>query len=125
MAYEISFTKNVAVPDPKAYFNDCCWGGDVVLEQLLPEISGRFEDVQANQEDWGWFIWFRQGKTRSSVNVFCDDPNTGKFRVQLTSQMKKFFGETEDLVELEKLRDIVCAKLETWAGSCAVEDVAL
>ena len=61
MPYEISFRKFIEVPDPEIYFNECCWGGDVVQQQLLPLVTAEYTDVMAEQEDWGWFIWFKKG----------------------------------------------------------------
>ena len=59
MPYEISFARPVKVTDVSSYINECCYGGDVVGEQLFPEIEKRYVEVQFNQEDWGWFIWCR------------------------------------------------------------------
>ncbi len=53
VSYELSFTKSVRVADPKIYFNECCWGGDVVRDQLLSLISSKYEHIQTGQEDWG------------------------------------------------------------------------
>ena len=74
MPYEIAFTKRLDVADTDVYINECCWGGDVVTEQLLPTVNARYEDVQRDQEDWGWFIWFRKGRTSLAIDVFCDVP---------------------------------------------------
>ena len=62
MPYELSFTKRVPIVDREQYINECCIGGDVVVNRLLPSVRSRYTDVQTNQEDWGWFIWFRQGE---------------------------------------------------------------
>ncbi|MCL5278989.1 MAG: hypothetical protein M1376_03670 [Planctomycetes bacterium] len=56
MPYEISFLKKVEPTDPDPYINDCCIGGDVVSARLLPLVREQYEAVQAEQEDWGWFI---------------------------------------------------------------------
>ena len=68
--YEIGLTKSVEVSDPSIYINDCCWGGDVVRDELLPLISQKFEDVVTEQEDWGWFIWFRRAQIRLAIDIF-------------------------------------------------------
>lgn len=51
--YEVTFRKNVVVSDNSIYINECCWGGDIIRDELLPVISSRFEVVQTEQEDWG------------------------------------------------------------------------
>jgi hypothetical protein len=128
MPYEISFTKPVAVSDTSHYFNECCFGGDLVSEQLLPAIRERYEDwkrhgnIQANQEDWGWFIWFDDRDDRKvglAVDVFCDDPKTGAFRIRLTSRKKRFWFSSTivDTAELECLREIVVERIGQWVGA--------
>lgn len=125
MAYELSFTKRLTVPDPELYINDCCWGGDQVRDYLLPLVEGRFEKIQTCQEDWGWFIWFRKPPVRLSIDIYCDDPEQGQFRVRLYSQKKKrFFDRSEvDTSELEELKEQVMARLSQWAGKVSVERV--
>ncbi len=123
--YEISFTKPVAVSDSNIYINDCCWGGDVVRDELLPLISGNFEDVVTEQEDWGWFIWFRRGPIRLAVDIFCDDPRHGSFRLRLTSRRKRLLigDSVVDTPELEEVRKLVSSHLASWAGTLGVERV--
>jgi hypothetical protein len=113
MPYEVSFTKPVAVQDPDRYINDCCYGGDVVVERLLPAVSQRSIAVQTNQEDWGWFIWFRDGSVSLAIDVFCDGPESGAFRLHLTSRTRRwlFFGSVVDTPELERVRELVESQL--------------
>jgi hypothetical protein len=88
MPFEITFNAKVIARDEEQYFNDCCWGGDVIQEQLLPVIEGRYSDIQANQEDWGWFIWMSTSKLNLAIDIFCDDKNKGKFRVRISAKKK-------------------------------------
>jgi hypothetical protein len=67
MPYELSFSKQLPHIDREQYINDCCIGGDLVVNQLLPSVQARYTDVQTEQEDWGWFIWFRKGNVRLAV----------------------------------------------------------
>jgi hypothetical protein len=90
LPYEISFRKRLDFPDPGIYINDCCWGGDGVVERLLPAARSAYEDVRSSHEDWGWFIWFRRGVVRLAMDVFCDVPEEGLFRVHLTARRKKW-----------------------------------
>lgn len=119
MPYEVAFKKPLEVPDTDLYINECCWGGDLVTERLLGVISGRYEDVRRNQEDWGWFIWSRKGSIALAVDVFCDDPAQGAFRVHLTSRQKRWLlvDRVVDTPELEELRELVVRALEAWANS--------
>ena len=122
MPYELSFTKKVTVDDESIYINGCCWGGDVVRDHLLPLIQSKYQQVQTNQEDWGWFIWFKQGPVSLALDIHTDDPETGEFRIILTSRKKElFFSHQEDTPQLEHLRDLVVGDLERWAGAVKVE----
>ena len=116
MPYELSFTKSISVEDPEIYWNDCCWGGDLVSDHLLPMIRDKYKSIQNDQEDWGWFIWFRDGDTKLAIDIFCDDSRTGKFRVFLTSHVKRaFFGHhVVDSDELLLLKNRVWKELESW-----------
>lgn len=119
MPYEVSFTKRVAAGDREQYINDCCIGGDVVVDRLLPSVRARYADVQTNQEDWGWFIWFRKGNIRLAIDVFTDDPEEGVFRVHLTSRTRRLLvlDTVIDTPELEELRTLVEAELAGWIGN--------
>jgi len=86
MPYEVSFKKPVPLLDREEYINECCVGGDAVVNRLLPSIQARHTDIQTNQEDWGWFIWFRMGNVRLAIDVFTDDSQEGQFRIHLTSE---------------------------------------
>ena len=118
MPYEVSFTKHVAVGDREQYINECCIGGDAVVNQLLPSVRARYADVRTNQEDWGWFIWFRKGSVRLAIDVFTDDPDEGAFRVHLTSRTRRWlvFDTVADTRELEDLRVLVETELAGWVG---------
>ncbi len=123
MPYEVKFTKRVEVDDPEEYINDCCWGGDVVSQRLLPAIKKSYRDVQADQEDWGWFIWFRHGDLRLAVDIFCDDPETGEFRAHLSARRERFLrSDLEDRIELDRLRDLVVSQLAEWVGTAPEVD---
>src|SRR5262245_60204325 len=118
MPYEVSFTKQVRQLDRDKYINDCCIGGDAVVNQLLPPVRARYTDIQTNQEDWGWFIWFRNGQVRLAIDVFTDDPERGQFRIHLTSRTKRFFlfESVVDTPELEELRTWIESELRAWNG---------
>lgn len=115
---EINFQKLVTVEDRDTYINECCWGGDVVSDRLLPVIQQRFTNIQAAQEDWGWFIWFRNGRDRIAVDIFCDDPTTGRFRALITRRVKRYwvFDSCVDGPEAEEVASIVRAVLDSWGA---------
>ena len=118
MPYEISFTKRVAIADREQYWNECCVGGDHVVNQLLPAVRARYQDIQTNQEDWGWFIWFKKGAVKLAIDVHTDDGDAGEFRIRLTSQTKRFLGYKEqDTPELDELRPLVESELQKWQAS--------
>jgi hypothetical protein len=118
LPYEVSFTKRVAQLDREDYINDCCVGGDAVVNQLLPSVRARYADIQTNQEDWGWFIWFRKGDVRLAIDVFTDDPDEGAFRIHLTSRTRRLLvlESVVDTPELDELRALVASELTTWVN---------
>jgi len=118
LPYELSFTKRIEVDDASEYFNECCYGGDVVSDLLLPTIRERYEHVRANQEDWGWFIWFRRGRVSLAVDICCDDPDTGEFRIHLISRIRRllFSSRVVDTPDLDELETIVVDLLAGWVG---------
>jgi hypothetical protein len=125
MAWELSFTKRLTVSGPELYINDCCWGGDQIRDYLLPLVEGCYEKIQTCQEDWGWFIWFRRPPVRLAIDIYCDDPEQGEFRVRLSAQRKRWlFDRAEiDTPELERLKDEVVARLNQWVGKVEIERV--
>lgn len=120
MPYELTFTKPVPIQSKENYINDCCLGGDVVAEALLPALKARYPDCQgAGQEDWGWFIWFREGEIFLAVDIYCDDFESGAFKIHLTSRCKRWLRPSNivDSAELEELKQIVVARLTEWVGA--------
>ena len=117
MPYVVTFVKPVVVVDPEQYINDCCIGGDIVLEQLLPSLRDRYQGLEWNQEDWGWFIWFKHSRIRMAVDVHANDANAGQFEIHLTSRRpRRLLGDKiEDTPELEALRELVVSELQSWA----------
>lgn len=108
----LEFTKPVTITDPEQYINECCIGGDIICEALLPAVKARYQDVESAQEDWGWYIWARQGPLMVAIDVFTDDAEAGAFRVCLTTREKKFLGYKDvDTPQLDELRTFVEAEL--------------
>jgi hypothetical protein len=122
----MSFTAPMTVSDSSIYTNDCCWGGDVIRDRLLPIISGSYHGIQTEQEDWGWLIWFSERETRLAIDIHCDDIPGRKFRIHLTSRRKRFLWTSvaTDTPELERLRGVVMREIERWIGvSAAIERI--
>lgn len=127
MPYEVALRRKIDAADPDRYINPCCFGGDVVSDRLLPAVRNTYSSIQAEQEDWGWFIWFRKGDVRLAVDIFCDDPETGDFRIRLTSRRRRmiFFDREVDTAELEDLRALVVRELDAWTGTpCEVRKIS-
>jgi hypothetical protein len=116
MPYEVSFTQQVEVTDPERYWNDCCVGGDIVMDRLLPSLRKTYDGLESNQEDWGWFAWCEKSKVKLAVDVFTDDADSGQFRAHLTSRIQRFLlgDKIEDTPELEELRQLVASELRAW-----------
>ena len=84
----------------------------------MPSVQARYSDIQSNQEDWGWFIWFRKDTVRLAIDVHTDDGDAGEFRIRLTSQTKRLLGYKEaDTPELEELRALVESELRKWSAT--------
>src|SRR5262245_5177989 len=117
MPYELTFSKRVPLRSRDEYINDCCIGGDAVVDYLMPVVSAAYDHIQSHQEDWGWFIWFRKGDVRLAIDVFTDDPDTGLFRIHLTSRKRRLVRSVVvDTDELHVLRGMVAAAIEGWTG---------
>jgi hypothetical protein len=117
MPYILSFAKPIGASSREPYINECCVGGDIVLEQLMPTLRQHYgEDVHPVQEDWGWFAWFERDGIKLAVDVHTDDADAGEFRIHLTSRRpRRLFGaKVEDTPELERLRDHVVSGLNEW-----------
>jgi hypothetical protein len=113
MPYELTFTLDLPITDNDKYINDCCIGGDVVLDLLEPTLKARYAPYESNQEDWGWFAWFEDGATKLAVDIYTDEPSTGLFRVHLTGRTSRWVlpDKIEDGAKLEALRDLVLSVL--------------
>jgi len=56
MPCEISFTRPVGIRDRAQYINECCVGGDAVVDALLPAVRALEELgglVEAELRRWG------------------------------------------------------------------------
>ena len=108
----LEFTRAVMVSDRDHYINECCVGGDIIVDALLPAVRERFDEVESAQEDWGWFIWSKRGQLLFAIDVFTDDAEAGRFRVCLTTRVKRLFGYKDvDAPELDELRSFVEGEL--------------
>lgn len=119
MPYELSFTKRVDVANRDGYINDCCIGGDVVAERVLPAIRQRFAEAgEPVGEDWGWALWFPAGDGLLYVDIYCDDPATGEYRIHVGARKKRFLflKDVADTPEVEELLRIVAGELAEWTG---------
>ena len=118
MPYELSFANPLRAIAKDSYINDCCVGGDVVAEALIPGLRSRYGELSPVEEDWGWFLWFEHSDSKLAVDIFCDEPNTGKFRIHLTSRIRRLFGSRVlDTPELETLKRLVVNAITAWVGS--------
>ena len=119
MPYEVTFIKRVPQRPRDEYINDCCVGGDAVVNHLLPVLKPHYAILYTNLEDWGWFIWIDQHVKRLAVDVFTDDPDRGEFRIHLTSSTPRWFRREliADTPDLEVLRERVVTALNDWTDT--------
>jgi hypothetical protein len=122
MAYEIEFRTKIIPLDPEIYINECCWGGDVIRDRLIPRVKQQFPDCFTEQEDWGWFIWIRRDPILLAVDIYCDDPTKGEFRIHVSARKKKWFSFSApaDVPEVNQLKDIVTQELRQWSEIVAL-----
>lgn len=116
MPYTLTFKKQVKPDISTEYINECCIGGDAVLEYLLPKLSNIYGDLYPTQEDWGWFSRFQLGDVKLAVDVSTQEVDSGEFQINLTSRKSgRFFGaKIEDTQELEDLKQSVVQALGAW-----------
>lgn len=116
MPYALTFRKQVPIANRDLYINECCVGGDLVLDQLLPTLRKSYSGIFSNQEDWGWFAWFDKSGVKLAVDVFTTDSSLGEFQILLTSRRRRFLlgSKVQDTPELEQLRQLVSTELEAW-----------
>ena len=77
-------------------------------------MEQRYQDLRSRQEDSDWFIWFRDDVL--AVDIHCDQPTAGAFRIRLTSRKNLIGSEMIDTTELDRLRDVVTSSIAAWAG---------
>ncbi len=118
MPTELSFETRLEIPDREHYINECCIGGDVVSAWLRPLVEEHYDRLQAEQEDWGWFLWFRDGDVSLAIDITCDDPDAGAYRVFLISRRRRalVFWREVDTPELAVLEARVVDELTRRLG---------
>src|SRR5277367_1940496 len=116
MSYEISFKKKFEIPATD-YINECCRGGDVISNHLLPLVKVRYEMIIDCQEDWGWLIWFSRNNIKLEINIHTDDSEDGLYRIHLMAKKKKWliFSEYIDHPELKELKDLIYPEIQAWS----------
>jgi hypothetical protein len=86
-------------------------------------VEADYTDVMADQEDWGWFIWFKKDDINLAIDI-CSDSKEGDFRIHLSAARVRWFGlsrrAAEDTPEVEALLDKVKQLLSEWAGNIAI-----
>lgn len=116
MPYVVNFTRPVHPTPGVNYLNACCEGSDGVLAAVLPALRARYGPLTPDQEDWGWYLWWRVGDARLAVDVHTHDAPTGESEIHLTTRRRRrWFGTgVADMPELEALRECVLAPLRAW-----------
>lgn len=119
MPYVLNFTRPVPVTPGVDYINPCCLGGDGVFAALLPALRARYGPLEPDQEDWGWYLWWRASDVQLAVDVHTHDVDAGEFEIHLTARRRRrWFGTAVvDTPELEALRDCVVEALRAWPAA--------
>ena len=98
MDFEWTVPKTFANIPEREYINDCCIGGDEVLNQIKPEIASAMkidaEKITIYQEDWGWALEFSKDDIFYflGLNNVGESENKTDFTVlfEATKKVKKF-----------------------------------
>lgn len=101
MDFELSTAKDFADLSERNYINDCCVGGDEILDQFKPDISSEMsvekDSIEINQEDWGWTLGFVKDEVNyllgiSNYNLSETDKTIFSVSVDATMKVKGFFA---------------------------------
>lgn len=110
MDFELSIEKNFANLPEQNYINDCCVGGDEILNQFKPNISAEMsvqnDSIDINQEDSGWKLRFVKDEVEylfgiSNYNLLETGKTTFSVSVQATKKVKSFFASKTIEAETE------------------------
>ena len=100
------------------------------LAQQLTVVSWQLGEIRSERIVENWKPEEHEGRidspaTSEAVNIFCDNPQHGSFRLRLTSQRKRLLiaDSVVDTRELEEVRKLVSSHLASWAGPLVVERV--
>jgi predicted small secreted protein len=73
MNFEWTVPKTFADIPEREYINDCCIGGDEILNQLKPDIASQMNvdksKIEIYQEDWGWALEFSKDEVFYSLGL--------------------------------------------------------
>lgn len=118
MDFELTIPKIFNNPSSREYINDCCIGGDEILNQLQNDIASEMNidknSIEIYQEDWGWALEFMKDKVTyllavSNASESESDESFFTAYTEATRKEKKiFFNKMVDAdVELIKFSEIV------------------
>ena len=118
MHFELTILKVFDNSSSKEYINDCCIGGDEILDQLKDDIASEMNidknSIEIYQEDWGWALEFLKDKVTyllavSNANESEADKSFFTAYTEATRKEKKiFFNKTVDAdVESIEFSEIV------------------
>jgi hypothetical protein len=118
MDFELTIPKVFEDFPSKKYINDCCIGGDEILNPLKDDIALEMNidksSIEIYQEDWGWALEFSKDK----VTYFFAVSNASELEAVESlftaytqarrKEKKMFFNKTVDAdVELKNFSEIV------------------
>ena len=118
MDFELTIPKVFENSSSREYINDCCIGGDEILNQIKDDIASEMNIdknlIEIYQEDWGWALEFLKDKVTYLLAVSnTNESKAGKsFFTAYTEANRKekkiFFNKTVDAdVELNRFSEIV------------------
>lgn len=95
MDFELLSERIYAGDGDEKYINDCCVGGDEILNSLALHLAGHFgvppEKLAIYQEDWGWALEFEKDGVSYHTGVANQSNEDGQtlFRVVGEAQRKE------------------------------------
>ncbi len=123
MNFELTISKVFDNSSSREYINDCCIGGDEILNQIKNDIASEMNidknSIGIYQEDWGWALEFLKDKVTYLLAVSnaseseADESFFTAYTEATRKEKKMFFNKTINAdVELIKFSEIVSRLLK-------------
>jgi hypothetical protein len=123
MQYVAIFHHEVAIKDKNQYINPCCYGGDVIGNLLQPRLrDAGFTIDLFDQEDWGWFLWLKKGKSGYSIDIGLEEEAQWKFKLFVVGK-QSFLTQLFKKDKQPHLKEL-CQIIDSTLRSIGIDDLS-